>query len=508
MKKFSTAKTIALCLLTSAAAVTTSHSQQSQKSQKLEKSESKKSPKTEGQIKSKKATVTINGKPLDYTVTAAELTLKTDDDKPRAKIFYTSYTAKPDIKRSERPVLFAFNDGPGSSAVWLHLGALGPKIVPSSDDGTRPLQPPVTLQDNPHSILDVADLVFIDPVSTGYSRVGSAAKSAEFHSVDGDIQSVGDFIRRWISENKRWSSPKYLLGESYGGVRAAGLSSHLQSRYGMHLNGVVLLSGLLDYRTLNPSDGNDLSYVVYLPSLTATAHHHGKIQGDRDQLVAEAKKFAETTYNNALIKGYRITPEEADSIAQKLSDLTSLPKQLILDLNLRIHPTRFRIELLKDQQKALGRFDARVAWETNERATTYPDIDPSFAVAKGAFSTAMQSYLTDDLDWEDARIYEILTGNVHPWKYNANNSYVNMASNLEAAIKDNPKLKILTLCGHTDLATPAGGILHSLDHLRIPPSLRKNLTTEWYEAGHMFYLNQPDLIKLRKDLLNFINNSQ
>ncbi len=504
MKNISRYKSIAASVLTGALTLTLAHGQAASKESKSESKQKPSAAKADKNSKTIKATVTIDGKPLDYTVTAAELTLKTDSGKPRAKIFYTSYTAKPDLKRSERPVLFAFNGGPGSSAVWLHLGALGPKIVPTSDDGTRPLQPPVTLIDNPQSILDVADLVFIDPVSTGYSRVGSAAKSSEFHSVDGDVASVGDFIRRWISENKRWSSPKFLLGESYGGVRAAGLSSHLQSRYGMHLNGVVLLSGLLDYRTLNPSDGNDLSYVVYLPSLTATALHHGRIKGDRAALVADAKKFAETTYTNALLKGYTLDPATADAVAVKLSELTSLPKKLILDMDLRISPTRFRAELLRDEQKVLGRFDARVAWPTAQKSSAYPDFDPSFSVAKGAFSTAMKSYLTDDLDWDDSRIYEIITGNVHPWRYGANNRYVNMAGSLESALKDNPKLRILTLCGHTDLATPAGGILHSLDHLKIPASLRKNLSVKWYDAGHMFYLNQPDLIQLRKDLVEFI----
>ena len=454
--------------------------------------------------KSKEASVTIDGKVINYTVTASELTLTSDKGEPRAKVFNVSYIAKTDSKVSERPVMFAFNGGPGSSAVWLHLGALGPRIVPSSPDGTLPIKPPVILKENPYSILDVADLVFIDPVTTGYSRVEKGAKASEFHNIDGDVDSVADFIRRWISENNRWSSPKYLLGESYGGIRAAGLSSTLQSKYGMHLNGVVLLSSLLDFRTLSPSNGNDLSYALYLPALTAVAHHHGVIKGDRDALVAEARKFANTEYIVALHQGNNLPLAAKQEIAAKLNKLTGINSETILKTNLRINPSFFRATLLKDKNKVLGRFDARLAWPAVDSVHGYPPFDPSYAVARGPFTNAMMAYLTDDLGWEDKRVYEILTGKVHPWKWNSSNSYVNVSSKIAAAMQENPHLKVLVQCGHTDLATPAGGILHSVDHLNITPEQRKNISVKWYEAGHMFYLNQPDLVKMRKDLVEFI----
>jgi len=454
--------------------------------------------------KSKEASVTIDGKVVNYTVTASELTLTSDNGTARAKVFNVSYIAKTDSKLSQRPVMFAFNGGPGSSAVWLHLGALGPRIVPSSPDGTLPIKPPVVLQENPYSILDVADLVFIDPVTTGYSRVEKGAKASEFHNIDGDVDSVADFIRRWVSENKRWSSPKYILGESYGGVRAAGLSSTLQSKYGMHINGVVLLSSLLDFRTLSPSTGNDLSYAIYLPALTAVAHHHGVIKGDRDALVDEARKFADTEYITALHKGRNLPVATKKVVAAKLSKLTGIDTETILKTNLRIRSSFFRATLLKDQNKVIGRFDARVAWSALDNVNGYPAFDPSFAVAKGPFTNAMMAYLTDDLGWEDMRVYEILTGKVHPWKWNRSNSYVNLSSNITSAMRENPHLKVLVQCGHTDLATPAGGILHSVDHMDITPEQRKNISVKWYEAGHMFYLNQPDLVKMRKDLVEFI----
>ena len=450
----------------------------------------------------KQASVTIEGKKIDYTATTSRLVLKTDDGKPRASIFYVAYTRNDVQDLSKRPVLFAFNGGPGSSAVWLHIGALGPRILPTSPDGTKPLAPPITVGENTHSILDVADLVFIDPVSTGYSRAED--KKENFHGVDEDIRSVGDFIRRWVTENKRWSSPKYLLGESYGGVRAAGLSNELQSRYGMDLNGVVLLSSLMDFRTLRPSDGNDLAYIAYLPAYTAVAHFHGKLKGDRDALVKRAEAYATGAYATALLKGYTLTADERKAVATELSALTALPADLILRYDLRIYPSRFRKELLRGENKVLGRFDARTAWSAAEKAGDMPRYDPSFAVAKGAFSTAMLDYLANGLGWMDERPYEILT-NVHPWNWGRKNSIVNMSSRLASAMRDNPHLKVLVQCGHADLATPAGGVLHSVAHMQLPEPLRRNISVQWYEAGHMFYLNQPDLVKMRKDLVEFIS---
>ena len=453
----------------------------------------------------KYASVTIDGKKIDYTATTSRLVLKTDAGKARASIFYVAYT-RDDVKdMGKRPVMFAFNGGPGSSAVWLHLGALGPRILETSPDGTKPIKPPVTVGENAHSILDVADLVFIDPVSTGYSRAED--KKEQFHGVDEDIKSVGDFIRRWVTENKRWSSPKYLLGESYGGVRAAGLSNELQSRYGMDLNGVVLLSSLMDFRTLRPSEGNDLAYIAYLPAFTAVAHHHGKLKGDRDALVKRARAYASGAYATALLKGYTLTEDERKKVATELSALTAIPVNLILRYDLRVTPTYFRKELLRSDGIVLGRFDARTAWAEANKAGDYPRYDPSFSVAQGPFSTAMLSYLADGLGWMEERPYEILAS-VRPWNWGARNSIVNTTPRLAMAMRDNPHLKVLVQCGHTDLATPPGGILHSINHMNLPELQRKNITVKWYDAGHMFYLNQPDLVKMRKDLVEFIGTEE
>ena len=457
--------------------------------------------KVDDDVEIREGSVTIAGEQIDYRVETSSLVIRKDDGTPRASIFNVSYIRKGVEDVNKRPVLFAFNGGPGSSAVWLHLGALGPKIVPSSPDGTKPLTPPLRVQNNSYSILDVADLVFIDPVSTGYSR--SKNPKENFHGVEQDINAVGDFIRRWVTKHKRWGSPKYLLGESYGGMRAAGLSWRLQSRYGMNLNGVILLSSLLDFRTLRSSDGNDLPFIAYLPVMTATAHHHGQLQGDRDALVKKAETFALGAYATALIKGNTLDQTAKEKIAEELSALTSLPASLILRYDLRIDPSRFRKELLRKKGMTIGRFDARVAWPVYEPASDKAYYDPSFSVAKGAFSTAMLDYLAKDLGWVDKRTYEILT-NVQPWDWGKKNSIVNMSSHLASAMRDNPHLRVLVQCGHTDLATPPGAILYSLAHMKLPEPQRANISVKWYDAGHMFYLNEPDLKKMRKDLVEFI----
>ena len=456
-------------------------------------------------VVSKQDAVTIAGKKIDYKVTASTLSLKTAKDEDRASIFHVAYERIGMSDRHKRPIVFAFNGGPGSSAVWLHMGALGPRIVPTTPDGTKTLPPPLIIKENPQSILDVADIVFIDPVSTGFSRAKGKTKAAEFHGVNGDIRSVGDFIRRWVTENDRWASPKYLLGESYGGIRAAGLADHLQDEFGMSLNGVVLLSSLIDFRTLRSNVADDLSYSVFFPGLTATSHYHQKIQGNRNELVEQARAFAFGTYSQALLKGAAISAKEKKSVADQMAKFTGLPASLFVETNLRLSSTRFRKELLRDESKVLGRFDARIAWPSTSPESDYASYDPSYSVAYGAFSTAINDYLSRDLGWEGHHPYKILTSDVRPWDWGTSNSVVNMARNLESAMRENPDLRILVMCGYTDLATPPANMQYSIDHLfNIPNERRKAIKFTWYEAGHMFYLNQPDLEKMRTDLVDFI----
>ena len=455
----------------------------------------------------RESTVTINGAKIPYKVTTGKLQLKEDDGKARASIFHISYLRTDTKDASTRPVMFAFNGGPGSSAVWLHIGVLGPKIVKLPGDGTTAPIPPVRVADNPLSILDVCDLVFIDPVSTGYSRAEKDVKPGDFHGLDEDIESVGDFIRRWVSEHDRWASPKYLLGESYGGIRAAGLSSHLQSRYGMSLNGVVLLSTLLDFSTLQPAQGNDLAYLVYLPSLTGVAHFHKKIQGDRDALVKESTEFAFGEYAAALLMGEALDPATRTKLAARLARLTGIDAAIWLSHDLRLDAAFFRSELLRKEGKVLGRFDGRVAWDATDRSAEAPEYDPSYSLAYGAFSTAMLDYLGRDLGYKEDQPYEILTGKVQPWRWNSSNEIVNLSGRLAAAIRDNPHLRVLVMGGRTDLATPPEGVAYSVRHmLNLPTNLRQNISTAFFDGGHMFYLNPPDLVKCRADIVKFIQS--
>lgn len=453
----------------------------------------------------KESAVTIGGNRVPYKVTTGKLQLKKDDGTPRASIFHVTYE-RTDVKEAgPRPVVFCFNGGPGSSAVWLHLGGIGPRRVELPGDGTTPPEPPAKVIENPHSILDIADLVFIDPVTTGYSRAEKDTKASEFHGVDEDVESVGDFIRRWTSEHNRWASPKFLLGESYGGVRAAGLADHLQSRYGMSLNGVIMLSTLLDFRTIRSGQGDHLSHSIFLPTFTTTALHHGKLKGDKNKLLAESRDFAFGDYASALLKGGSISADESGKIATKLYNLTGIPAEIWIDHKLRMSPFEFRVELLRKEKKVLGRFDARVAWDNADPTAGYAERDPSYSLAYGAFSTAMLDYLGRELGWKEDRPYEILTSKVQPWNWGSDNAVLNLSGKLSEAIQDNPKLRVLVMGGHTDLATPPEGMAYSIHQmLDLPEPLRKNFHFTFYDSGHMFYLNPPDLAKTRIDLLQFI----
>ena len=452
----------------------------------------------------KEGSVMIDGKNVNYTSTVGKIILKNDKNEAKASIFYTSYTRNDVKKVSERPVMFAFNGGPGSSSVWLHLGILGPKRVDFPGDGTIPITPPARLVDNDQSLLDVCDLVFIDPVSTGYSRAEGKTEEKEFHGLEPDIRSVGDFIRLWVTENNRWGSPKYLCGESYGGIRAAGLANHLQSSYGMSLNGIVMLSALLDFRTLIESQGSQLSHQVFLPAFATTALYHGKIEGKRDEILKAAREFAFGDYGQALLKGNEIGDEEKKRIATRLSELTGISEEIWEKHSLRLHSSEFQAELLRNEGKVIGRFDSRVAWDSTDLNASSAEYDPSYSLALGAFSTAMLTYLGDDLGWKEDQPYEILTS-VSPWKYDADNRIVNVADRLASALRDNPKMRVLVMGADADLATPPEGMAYSFRQIiGFPPALKDQVKFTEYDAGHMFYINPPDLKKARKDLVEFV----
>ena len=451
-------------------------------------------------------TVSIAGEEVTYTVETGMLPLLKSDGAPRASVFYIAYTRSGQTNKATRPVTFCFNGGPGSSSVWLHLGGLGPRRVKLNDDGTMP-PPPFGLVDNSYSVLNVSDLVFIDPVATGYSRPAKDEKPDQFFGQSADIESVGDFIRLWTTRNERWTSPKYLLGESYGVFRAAGLADHLHSRYGMYLNGVVLLSGLLDFATLREGPGNDLPSLVFLPTYTATAHYHKKLPSDLQanlaRALAESREFASKDYLVALQRGQSLTAAERGTIATKLARLTGLPKQFIEDNDLQVNTSQFREYLLRDEGLIIGRYDARITGRDADKGSSVPRFDPSYAVAYGPFSAAMNSYLREELKFQNDLPYEILTG-VQPWNYDARSSYPSVADRLASAMSQNPYLRVLVLAGLRDLACPVDGVRYSVDHMQLDPAFRKNISWAEYESGHMMYVNLPDLKKLQSDLTRFL----
>lgn len=452
--------------------------------------------------------ITVGGRTLKYKAAAGHLTLVKAHGEPRAGVFHVAYTkVEEGADLSKRPVCFAFNGGPGSSSVWLHLGAFGPMRVDTPPDGTTGGTPPHGLVPNEHTLLTDCDLVFIDPVSTGYSRAEKGEDPKQFHGYREDIESVGDFIRLWVTKNNRWGSPKFIMGESYGGIRGGGLARHLQDRYGMYLNGFIIVSGLLDFKTLSPDDQNDVPYLIWLPSLTAVAHYHKKLapelQADFAGTIKRAQEFARNGYALALLKGSLLSAEERRKVAEELSVLTGLPADYILRQNLRINPSAFRQKLLEAEDRVIGRFDGRVVGLGLSG-------DPSYSVVYGAYATAINRYLRDPkgLNFQSDLPYEILTGAVHPWNYsNATNSYVDVSGELAGALSMNPALKVFIACGWHDLATPAEGIEYSVRHMDLPEELRGNFQWSYYDGGHMMYTNLPSLEKLGADVREFVRKS-
>ena len=450
-------------------------------------------------------TLTIAGRKLSYATETGMLPLLKPDGTARASVFYIAYTKQGEANAS-RPVTFCFNGGPGSSSVWLHLGALGPRRVKMNDDGTQP-KPPFSLSNNEYSILPVTDMVFIDPVATGYSRPAKDEKTDQFFGQSPDVESVGEFIRLWTTRHQRWLSPKFLCGESYGVFRAAGLAEHLHSRYGMYLNGLILVSGVLDFATLREGPGNDLPSLVFLPNYTATAHFHKKLpadlQADLPKALAEAREFIKAEYPSALLQGAALPAEKRKEIVAKLARLTGLPAQIIEDNNLQVDSSTFRKKLLHDERLIIGRYDARITGRDADAAGRGPRFDPSYAATYGPFSAAMNAYVREELKFEDDLPYEILTG-VQPWNFDARGSYPSVADRLASAMSQNPYLRVLVLGGLRDLACPLDGIRYSLDHLQLDPAYRTNITYAEYEGGHMMYVNLPDMKKMQKDLENFL----
>ena len=450
--------------------------------------------------------VTIAGERVAYTAETGMLPVLKADGTSRASVFYVAYTRLNETNPAARPVMFCFNGGPGSASVWLHLGALGPRRVKMNDDGSLPA-PPFALVDNEFSALNTSDLVFIDPVATGFSRAAKDEKAEQFLGDEGDLDSVGEFIRLWTTRHDRWLSPKFLCGESYGVFRAAGLADHLRDRYGMYLNGLVLVSGVLDFGTIRAATGNDLPYQLSLPAFTAAAHFHKKLppdlQADPARARAEARQFADGEYAAALQQGAALAPEERKKIVVELARLTGLTPPVIEDNNLRIDQSVFRKQLLHGEGLILGAYDARLTGRDGDAAAPGAGFDPAGAAVMGPFSAAMNSYVRGELKFEDDLPYEFLTP-MPAWSYNVRNSFANASDRLATVMNVNPYLKILVLGGQCDLVCPIDTMHHSLDHLPLAAAYRKNVSYAEFDAGHMMYINRPDLQKLQDEIRKFI----
>jgi len=456
-------------------------------------------------------TVRIGGQEIKYTATAGILVMKKEDGVPLASIFYTAYTKDDVADLSQRPITFAYNGGPGSSSVWLHIGALGPRRVVMNDDGT-PLPPPYKLAGNEYSLLDVTDLVFIDPVSTGYSRPAPGQDPKQFHGIQEDTQSVGEFIRLYITRAKRWASPKFLAGESYGTTRSAALSGYLQEHDGIYLNGIILISTILNFQTAGFSPGNDLPYILFLPTYTATAWYHKRLpqdlQGDLKKALEESERFAAGEYTLALMKGDALPAGERAAVVKKLARLTGLSPAYIERSNLRVHIQRFDKELLRDQRRTVGRFDSRIKGIDSDAAGDTPDYDPSYPIVQGPYTAMFNQYVRGELNFETDLPYEILTGRVRPWNFGPyQNRYVNVAETLRGAMTQNPALKVFVANGYYDLATPYFATRYTFSHMGLDPSLRDHVSMGYYEGGHMMYTVKAELEKLKRDLAGFIRTA-
>ena len=459
--------------------------------------------------------VAAHGRTMVYTATAGTLTIRDDEAKPTASVFYVAYTldsAKGDLRR---PVTFFYNGGPGSASLWLHMGSFAPMRVQTTNLETiRPA--PFAFGPNPDTLLDKTDLVFIDAIGTGYSRPVGDAKGKDFWGVDQDADAFSKAIMRYATKNSRWNNPKFLFGESYGTLRSAAVAYQLQDR-GMALNGVILLSSILNYGV--EQSGYDQGYLAYLPSYAATAWYHNKVAdrpADVETMIQRARDFANGPYAAALNKGQALGETERDAVAQQMSGLTGLSVDFIKRANLRVDLNRFQKELMRDQRTTVGRFDSRYTGVDMDAAGESPDYDASDTAISGAFISTLNDYLVRDLNYKTEMPYRVSAYGLKDfdwdWKHKGPNSgwpqsTPNVGLDLAAAMRTNPYLKVLSLNGYYDMATPFFATEYDLSHLMLEPGRAQNITFKYYPSGHMIYLNPSALHQLHTDLSNFYDRA-
>lgn len=440
----------------------------------------------------------INGKAINYTTTAGYMPLTDKNNQPLANIFYTAYTAN--STASNRPVTFVFNGGPGSASIWLHMGSFGPvRVLFKNDKGDAPTQQ-YQYGDNPYSWLGFTDLVFIDPVSTGYSRPQEGVDAKQFYSYKADIKSIGEFIRQYLEQHNQQSSPKFLAGESYGAVRAIGLAEYLQDNYQIAFNGITLISPALNYQLINFNKQNDKPYSYYLPSYAVAAQYHHRLTRDLQQLsatqlIAKTAAFAQSTYSRFLTAGANASATLTNQVIDSLHYYTGLPKAYLRDVNARVNDKQFSKALLKNDSLNIGEYDSRFTGASNLTA------DPSESNLRGLFTATFNNYISNDLKYLNTLPYNatVAVGN---WNYGTKD-YLNVSETLKKVMTQNPNLKVNIACGYYDLATPVGTTEYVIDNLGLKPSLRDNISMNYYQSGHMIYISKTANAKFKTDGENF-----
>jgi carboxypeptidase C (cathepsin A) len=459
--------------------------------------------------------IVINNRTIKYTGTVGTLIIRDDADSAIAGMNYFTYTLDDVKDPSSRPVAFAYNGGPGSSSIWLHMGALGPKRIETANAGyTQP--PPYKTVDNEYSIIDKTDLVMIDPVGTGFSKALGKKKDKDFWGVDQYISSMSRFIIQYVTENNRWNSPKFLIGESYGTTRSAGIVDYLQTNENMAFNGAVLVSLALDIGAIFEIPGNERPYPLFLPSYTAVSWYHHVLPNQPEELeplLQKVKQFALGDYNNALMKGNNLADSDKNTIAEKLHEYTGLSISYIKKSNLRIEESKYTQELMRENNLVVGRIDARFLGSSFDPLSEMAEYDPQYPAVAPAFTAAFLDYVHRDLKFGVGKEYNVSGDKVYSnwdWKHKAPSKgegqwLVNTGADLAHAMIYNPDLKVIVLQGIYDLATPVLATEYMVSHLNMEKEFQSHIAIKYYEAGHMMYLHIPDLKKMKEDMSEFID---
>lgn len=467
-----------------------------------------------GEVSTTAQTVKIDGKIIGYKAIAGTLLLRNNDDQPIALHGFTAYIKDGTTDPRTRPITFVFNGGPGSSSIWLHMGVIGPRRVVVNDPASTPAAP-YTLEDNNSSLLDVTDLVMMDPIGTGLSHAAGKSKNKDFWGVDQDIRAISQFIKQYVTENDRWNSPKFLLGESYGTFRNAGVAAYLQN-LGMAMNGVIMVSAVFDLRTLTFAQGDDISYVMNLPTYSATAWYHNKVPNkpaSLDAYLKEARAYAKTEYTLALMEGDALVGDARDKAITRLAYFTGLSKSYLDKANLRVTEPEFAAELLREEKQIVGRLDSRFTGVNQDLLSQTARYDPQSSAITPGYTALFMDYFYNTLKVNKAHTYYTSAGGregfIWDWKHAKNGGVgfpttPNTGVDMAEAMSRNPNLKVLILNGLYDLATPFYGVEYSIDHLELEKDIKANIIMKYFEAGHMMYTHRPSLELFKKESADFI----